>query len=132
MCKTIFISGKITGLDYDNEVVPKFEYVKYLAEQHFGKDNKFITPTDLIAFSNDEKYTKAVWYKSMRICIKNLLKSNIVIFCSDWKDSKGARIEHFLSKLFFKCIFYTFDNKIMKITKKEYDKISGVYKNCSF
>ena len=83
----MYISGKITGLDYQ-EAFNSFE----LAEKEFLiKGWEVINPMKL-KHQHDES-----WQNYMREDLKALLDCGCVYMLNNWEDSVGARIEHKLA-----------------------------------
>jgi hypothetical protein len=86
--KTTYISGKITGLDW-NDVWAKFqkadELLKSIGYQTFN-------PTTHPHDNNGE------WEEYMAEDIKHLLKCDAIYLLRDWQESKGARVEHAIAK----------------------------------
>lgn len=76
----VYISGKITG---DDNYKKKFNYVeKLLLQQGYTVINPTVLPVGL----EFDDY--------MRICFAMIDCCDIVCFMSDWKESKGAKLEH--------------------------------------
>lgn len=46
------------------------------------------------------------WRTCMIVTVWNLIKCPMVFMLKDWKESRGARIEHRIAKLLFKKIYY--------------------------
>lgn len=77
----IYISGKITG---DDNFKQKFEKASSLLtgwEKH-----EILNPCELPVQEN--------WAEYMIMDIKELFKCSHIFMLQDWKESKGARIEH--------------------------------------
>lgn len=87
MSWTVYIAGKITG-DPLHEVTAKFGE----AEQRF-KSLGFNVVNPL-AFSVGKEIT---WAEAMKKCIAALVLCDSVHMLKDWKESKGAKIEHDLA-----------------------------------
>jgi hypothetical protein len=85
MGKKVYISGKITGLPF-SEALAKFRRAEiYILEQGDEQFNPMLTFYDN-------------WNEAMVYCIENLLNCDEILMLHDWKDSKGARIEHFIAE----------------------------------
>ena len=91
--KKVFISGKITGENI-YECVIKFKAA-----------HNFILFNDVTKFRINEHeiiiplflegiYFGVNWLDAMKICIKELKTCSHIYMLKDWKDSKGAQIEH--------------------------------------
>ena len=84
--KKIYIAGKITG---DLNYKAKFDgAAALLHELGYNVINPVEICWDIPEDSNWEVY--------MRRCISELMKCDGVYFLSDWKQSKGARLERML------------------------------------
>lgn len=80
--KIVYISGKVTGLDYQT-VRKKFA----LREQQLILDGYVvINPTDLISEHED-------WHVAMKISLALLSFADCINMLPDWEDSEGARLE---------------------------------------
>lgn len=84
----IFISGKVSGLPYE-EAKSKFEK----AEDYFANNGFDVW--------NPTRHCKESWswLRCMCVCLWNLAKCDVVVFLKDWKDSRGARMECRFAKL---------------------------------
>ena len=81
--KTIYIAGKITGVEDLAKIVFK---QKELELEDIGYN--VINPMEL---KHDHDKTHASY---MRVCIKALCECDEIYMLSNWTDSKGAIIEH--------------------------------------
>lgn len=84
MKNTIYIAGKVTGLDY-KEVVIKFDTAKKELLAQGWKT--VINPLEVIANPNEE------WHSAMKICIVALHKCEAIFMLPCSVDSPGAQIE---------------------------------------
>lgn len=84
----VYISGKITGLSFD-EAFKNFED----AEQEV-KDMGGI-PVNPMKLEHKEN---ADWYDFMEKDLAALLRCDGIYMLKNWGDSKGARCEYFLAK----------------------------------
>lgn len=83
MGKTIYVSGKITGIE--NEAHELFEQAEFsLKEQGYS----VVNPLKL-----NHNHDKS-WHSYMKADVKALCDSDIIYMLSNWTDSKGAIIEH--------------------------------------
>lgn len=89
----VFISGKVSGLLYTE--------AKYMFDQveDFWRHKGF----DVWNPTNHCKVTWS-WLHCMIVCLWNLAKCDVAVFLDNWKDSRGARIEHKVAKLLGKAI----------------------------
>lgn len=87
MKKIAYISGKITGEDF---LKSWFKFVD-VENDLLAKGYNVINPMRKCRSSWS-------WLLCMIVCIWHLLKSNEIFMIPDWKDSKGARIEHFIAQ----------------------------------
>lgn len=89
----LFLSGKITG---DDNYIEKFaEAEKKLTALYY------IVLNPAKAIPNEMS-----WESSMDICMAMIKKSDVVCFLTDWKDSKGAKLEHDIAEILKKEIKY--------------------------
>jgi hypothetical protein len=87
--KTIYISGKITGLPA-HEVEHKFAF----AELRFPSVSfKVINPATLCADIEEG----SDWREYMRRCIKALADADMIYVLPCYKDSRGAQMEIFIA-----------------------------------
>lgn len=99
----IFISGKVSGCDFE-ETKMKFrlssvDVIIYGIHNHLEIE-KMINPVELgLTFSNS-------WLKCMAVTIWHLLPCSHIYMLKDWKESKGANVERWISKRTFKTIIY--------------------------
>jgi len=83
----IYISGKITG---DDNFKRKFEKAATNCHLSGWERNKILNPCELPVQEN--------WHDYMIMDIKELFKCSHIFMLQDWKESKGARIEHAIAK----------------------------------
>lgn len=95
--KRIYISGKISGIEI--EAVEIFEK----AERHL-KDANFdvVNPMKL---NQDHNKT---WHDYMREDVKALCDCDSIYMLENWKDSKGAIIEHTIAMYLGLDVYYEF------------------------
>lgn len=83
--KTIaFLSGKITG---DDNYRQKFKRVQEALEE---QGLTVLSPAVL---------PKIKWTSCMRITLAMLAEADVVVFLPDWRESAGARLEYYYSRL---------------------------------
>lgn len=92
----VYISGKITGLNYD-DVVAKFEESERVL---IAMGHTPINPVKLVPFNK-----KWMWDDYMRADIKLLMNCKGIYMQSDFNDSEGATIEYELAQ---KLKFYVY------------------------
>ena len=81
--KRIYIAGKVTG---ENELKCKQKF--FIAEIGLiDRDVFVVNPTKIIKAETD-------WVASMKICISLLLTCDTLYCLPDWKESRGATLEH--------------------------------------
>lgn len=101
MKEKIYLSGKISGLPHE-EAEAKFR----LAEQEVGEWAEAINPMALdvnIHPSNDEPD----WCDYMLTDLDILMRQCTGIYMlRDWRDSKGAKIEHAIAEIMGLAIYY--------------------------
>lgn len=95
--RKIFISGRITG---DPNYVEKFWQV----ERKLREGYEVVNPCHLYLFGLPMVCYS--WRTCMIVTVWNLIKCPMVFMLKDWKESRGARIEHRIAKLLFKKIYY--------------------------
>ena len=84
--KRIYISGAISGLNY-NEVTAKFSSAeKCLLLQHW---TDIVNPMVCKIFKKEDD-----WEWQMGACLMMLLRCEAIYMLNDWQQSRGARIEH--------------------------------------
>ena len=85
----IFISGKITG-ERIRECVHKFEDAEYeLVMRHGFFINNVVSPLELPGIHFGIPHAEA-----MKICMEALKECTHIYMLKDWKESKGATMEH--------------------------------------
>ncbi len=98
----IYISGKISGLDPE-EVDKKFKRVQTGLE-----NGGFEAVNPVSVFPQGIPLS---WEEYMVSDIEMLFNCDAVYMLSDWEESRGARIEHFIAKECGKTMFYEKTNK---------------------
>ena len=115
MNNKIFISGKITG---DPNYVLKFEsacitvchpdfFDRYGvdAAQRLGRFGfKPVDPCDFTFLGHP--MAECSWSICMMVCLWHLTWCSYVYFLNDWKDSRGANMEHRWARLLKKKVIY--------------------------
>jgi len=92
---TFYLSGKISGLpicEYDYNFFASQK--KLIFSHYFEGDDKIINPINLMPFMGIK-----TWFFHMITDMANLLKSDAVVFQPNWTDSKGAKVEMWVSLL---------------------------------
>jgi hypothetical protein len=97
----IYLSGQISNIPIE-EARKLFEEAKnYLKEKEDLLKNYFkceeliiINPLDY----NQDK-TDWSWWDYMSSCIKMMEDVNVICMLSNWKNSDGAKIEHFIAQI---------------------------------
>ena len=93
----IYIAGKISGLPF-HEVKLKF-HIAYLALK--SNNHEPINPLVVSLYHEDKE-----WKDYMISGIKALLYCDSIFMLSDWKESKGAILEHEIASKLGLRIFY--------------------------
>lgn len=83
----VYICGKVTG-EERSAVVQKFKDAEMLLVFNNWEP---VNPTELVPENTP-------WNEAMRICIRAMMDCTHIYLLSDYKESKGARIELRLSK----------------------------------
>lgn len=95
----IYIAGPVTGVPNYKDAF--YKGVVEVEQMLCYIDRPFVIITPLDICEDDWS-----WGKSMFFCIKTLLGCNMVYFLRNWEKSKGASIEHKISKFLLKPIVY--------------------------
>ena len=85
----IYISGRITGLDY-KEAYYKFEAAE---NELIAKGYEVINPMKVVPFNKDWS-----WFDYLSADIKLLEKCTHIYMLSNWRESGGASVEHEAAK----------------------------------
>lgn len=93
----IYISGKVSGLT-ETEYKSRFKIAAEALTQS-GWDH-VVNPCEI------EHCEGATWEKYMLKDIEELFKCNAIYMLNNWRESKGARIEHSVAVETGKKIFY--------------------------
>lgn len=84
---TVYIAGKVTGLDYET------------TRKKFNEAQKGLEKRGLYVLNPMEIVHKsASWEQAMRICIFTLTQADFIYTLPDYKDSKGALLEVVLAE----------------------------------
>ena len=92
--KKCYISGKITELP--NEVATKNFREASLYAQFLGYEP--INPMEIIPNGDEPKSEKEKWSWYMKADLKEMMDCDAILMQNNWKDSKGAIVEHNLAK----------------------------------
>jgi len=79
----VYISGKITGIENEAPLL----FAK--AEKHL-QENKYLTVNPMTLNHDHDKS----WHAYMKEDVKALCDCDAIYMLTNWKDSKGAIIEH--------------------------------------
>lgn len=85
MKKTVYISGKITGLDI-SVAEAAFEEMEIRLN---AVGHKAINPCKILPYHPDYK-----WEEYMLADIKMIFECNAMVMLDNWETSRGAKIEH--------------------------------------
>lgn len=85
----IYLASKISGLNLQE------------VEKEFKEKENFFKKCcwDVINPFEENKKKKRSWFGYMLVDFNLLKKCQYIYFFGNWKDSRGARIEHFISKI---------------------------------
>jgi hypothetical protein len=96
--KTIFISGKVSGIS-PIQAYTKFRTAEFRLNNEIEK-YRVINPISLCKSTYP-------WWLCMVICLYNLLfKADYIYMLDNWQDSRGAKIEHKVARLTGKEVLY--------------------------
>jgi hypothetical protein len=99
--KTIYISGKITGLS-ETEYRAKFKKGEDLWNSKEGWHSinpvKIGEELEFEVISNFGNVEDITWKDYMIVDIIELVKCDAIYMLEGWKESKGARLEHYLAQ----------------------------------
>ena len=99
--KVIYVSGKITGT---SDYVARFSTVEdKLIAEGYEVLNPVREGKRLERCLETEKPT---WVQYMKYAIATMMKADYIYMMSGWKQSKGARLEHFLARVLNYNIIY--------------------------
>lgn len=85
--KTVYISGKITGMESDAEII----FSK--AEDSLKKEYMAVVNPMKLNHSHDKK-----WESYMRVCIKALCDCDSIYLLENYSESRGALMELAVAK----------------------------------
>lgn len=89
--KKVYIAGRITGME--EKAFSIFENAeKYISNNELLCSLEIVNPMKL-PHNHDR-----TWASYMKECIKNLCDCDYIFMLSNWKESKGAIIEHDIAK----------------------------------
>ena len=100
-----YIAGKITG-DEENALHRFAKAKRMLGEKYEVVYNPFDLPKTakikrlereiklLLSKKLRKSLEEELWSEYMRVCIRYLMKCDVAYFLPDWKDSRGAKVEH--------------------------------------
>ena len=96
MSKIIYLSGKITGEDYD----ACYEKFTELERVLIRAGHTVINPMKIVPKDTP-------WVEAMKICLNSLInEANAICMLKDWKESEGAQIEFALATKLGYSLFY--------------------------
>lgn len=92
--RKVYIAGKVSGLPMD-EVRAKFAAV----EERLRQEGAIVfNPAKEVATHLLLNPRRANWLDEMRFCLSELVWCHEVHFLPDWKESRGATLEHEVAK----------------------------------
>jgi len=89
--KKVYISGKITGLDYE-EVERRFNNAQIVLEC------AGLQPVNPLRVCEGMDVEKHSWTEFMMADIKALFECRFIYMLSNWGSSKGARVEYAIAQ----------------------------------
>lgn len=84
MSRRIFISGPVSGLDYNQACAAFFKAEAMIRE----RGDTPVTPVRICS-------AEWPWKKCMRTCLKALADCDGIYMLHGWRKSRGAKLEHF-------------------------------------
>ena len=91
----IYIAGKVTGENL-GKVFVKFNVTEAIL---IKRGHEVINPMRITS----QRWS---WEQCMKACINQLITCNAIYMLKDWNDSRGAKIEHELAKIYGLKIIY--------------------------
>ena len=92
---TFYLSGKISGFTEEQyEQNFRVSWRNLIFSHYLENGDKIINPCVLMPFLGIK-----TWFFHMITDVFNLLKSDAVVFQSNWTDSKGAKVEMWFALL---------------------------------
>jgi hypothetical protein len=101
--QTIYISGKITGLDH----AVAQNYFDTVAQSLRKAGYNVVNPMEICPFN--ETWT---WEQYMAKDLEALLFCDAIFMLDNWKESKGADIEHYIATKTGKTIYYSNNHQL--------------------
>lgn len=98
--KTVYISGKITGMESDAEII----FSK--AEEFLKKEYKEVVNPMRLNHDHDKR-----WESYMKVCIKALCDCDVIYLLINYSQSKGALMELAVAKDLGLEIIYGLENE---------------------
>lgn len=96
----VYLAGKVSGdSGYREKFLNGENHVRLLIGDEQGKGVKVINPAE-------ECPTHWGWWRCMAHLLPLLAGSEFVAMLPDWKESRGARIEHLTARILNKTIIY--------------------------
>lgn len=104
----IYLAGKVTG---DPKYREKFAAgVRHFEELNWRKED-IVNPAE-------ECPEGWPWWRCMLRCVKLLLGCGFVAMLPDWRESRGARVEHWIARMTMKWIVYVDGKGTPRATSK--------------
>jgi hypothetical protein len=98
----VFISGRMRDVPFCDA------WMQFDRAECYFRNNGFIVWNPIKHLDSGSS-----WLRNMYMCLKNLSKSDIVVFLIGWEDSSGCIIEHAFAKMLGKDIVYQNKFKIV-------------------
>lgn len=105
----IYLAGKVTG---DPSYKKKFEAgVKHLEDLGWKRED-IVNPAQKVPDGTP-------WLKAMWKCLGLMRRCGWVAMLPDWKESRGARVEHWIARMTMKYIVYVDGKGTPRATSKK-------------
>lgn len=86
--RRVYIAGRVTGV---SPVIATLIF-RIAEGRLYGEGYKWVSnPLNIVPYGTE-------WPEAMRMCIKAMMECDTIYMLSNWKKSRGARVEHRIAK----------------------------------